>query len=182
MLNHLIDIAVDWAKRCFGAQMDNLPERALRHVEEAIELCQAVRVPKEKVIECLEIVYAKPPGDPEQEMGGTLLTAFLFAAAHNNLQKRDSGVDRDPLEYFVRELRRVLAKPPKHFTDRNQEKVDLGLGVRPDDTYSQFDAFLLPHAFLLPQGGRKYTINGVVVSEEEYIKRAPPHIVARDFK
>jgi hypothetical protein len=61
-------IAMDWALRSFGRDhVMNVPERSLRTVEEAIEFCQAVGVPKETVLACVENVYSKKPGEYFQE-------------------------------------------------------------------------------------------------------------------
>lgn len=111
-------IALEWAVRSFGQDhVYNFPIRALRLVEEAVELAQAHGLPKEKVLELVEIVYSRPAGDPDQELGGVAMTATVLAAAH--------GHDLDA--FFEVELRRVLAKPSKHFAQRNQDKIKLGL-------------------------------------------------------
>jgi len=111
-------IALDWACRSFGNDhVYNFPVRALRCAEEAIELAQAYDLPKEKMLELVEVVYGRPPGDPKQELGGVAMTATVLAAAHGH-----------DLEAFLEiELRRVLAKPPEHFAKRNQDKIDMGL-------------------------------------------------------
>lgn len=111
-------IALDWACRSFGNDhVYNFPVRALRCAEEAVELAQAYKVSKEKMLELVEIVYSRPPGEPEQELGGVAMTATVLAAAH--------GHDLDT--FFEVELRRVLAKSTEHFAKRNQDKIDLGL-------------------------------------------------------
>ncbi len=111
-------IALEWATRSFGPDhVYNFSVRALRCAEEAVELAQAYKVPKEKMLELVEIVYSRPSGNPEQELGGVLLTATVLAAAHGH----------DPDAFFEEELRRVLRKPPEHFAKRNQDKIDLGL-------------------------------------------------------
>lgn len=111
-------IALDWACRSFGTDhVYNFPIRALRCAEEAVELAQAYRIPKEKMLDLVEIVYSRPPGDPDQELGGVAMTAEVLAAA----------LGHDLNAFFEVELRRVLAKPSDHFAKRNQEKIDLGL-------------------------------------------------------
>jgi hypothetical protein len=113
-------IGHDWAVRCFGAEhVSNVPERGLRSLEEQVELAQAVGVPEDLAHLCVTSVYARPPGDPQQEMGGVLHTAAIMCATMN----------WDADELHEREVRRVLNKPSKHFTDRNQAKFDLGLKV-----------------------------------------------------
>jgi NTP pyrophosphatase (non-canonical NTP hydrolase) len=111
-------IALDWACRSFGTEhVYNFPIRALRVAEEAVELAQAYRIPKEKMLDLVEIVYSRPPGEPDQELGGVAMTAEVLAAAHGH----------DLNAYFEIELRRVLAKSTEHFARRNQDKIDIGL-------------------------------------------------------
>ena len=48
-MRHLLAIALDWARRCFGeAQMKNPATRSLRVLEEAAELAQSCGVPSRK--------------------------------------------------------------------------------------------------------------------------------------
>lgn len=113
-----VQLALDWAIRCFGHDhVYNRPIRALRVAEEAVELAQALHVDKDKLHELIDIVYARKAGKPTQEIGGVLMTLNVLCAAHNI----------DPDEAFLTELRRVLAKPADHFTKRNQDKIDMGL-------------------------------------------------------
>jgi hypothetical protein len=116
----LARIATSWALRSFGeSHVTNIPERSLRTVEEAIELCQALKVPKETVLACVENVYSKEPGDPVQELGGVLMTASIMCEV--------MGLEPDIVTEV--ELQRVLGKPPSHYAARNQAKLDLGLAV-----------------------------------------------------
>lgn len=91
--------------------------RALRLLEETVELCQAVEVPRDQVARCISVVYARSPGRPEQELGGVLVCAHAFAAA------RAWDVD----EILQREVHRCLSKSPDEFKKRNEEKLNLGL-------------------------------------------------------
>lgn len=121
-------IARDWAYRCFGSgQMADPPTRCLRLVEEAAEVSQACGVSAEKLVEVINMVYARPPGSTNQELGGVMMTACLLSMTLN----------KDPDEVFDTELRRVLGKSTQHFAERNKEKIHL-LGkvpVAPHDSY-----------------------------------------------
>jgi NTP pyrophosphatase (non-canonical NTP hydrolase) len=111
-------IALEWAERSFGREhVYNFSIRALRLAEEAVELAQAYGIPKDKMLNLVEIVYKRPKGNPEQELGGVMMTATVLAGAHGH----------DPDVFFEEELRRVLRKSPEHFAERNQDKLDLGL-------------------------------------------------------
>lgn len=114
----MVIVAHDWAVRSFGREhVENVPIRSLRVAEEAVELAQACGVPLEKMLDLVRIVYRRPVGKIEQEIGGVLMTINVLSAAR--------GIDPD--DAFLTELRRVLEKSPEHFAARNKEKVDLGL-------------------------------------------------------
>lgn len=120
-MRHTVTIALDWAIRCFGSgHVYDQAVRSLRIAEEAVELAQAYGLPKEKLIDLVNIVYSRPPGRPEQELGGVLMTTFVLCGARG----------QDPEAVFVEELCRVLAKSPEHFAKRNHEKLNLGLSSR----------------------------------------------------
>jgi NTP pyrophosphatase (non-canonical NTP hydrolase) len=117
-MNTATKVAMDWATRCFGNNhFVNRPLLALRLAEEVVELAQAFLIPKEKMIELVEIVYGRPPGDPRQELGDVALSVSVLAASYG----------KDIESFLEDELRRVLCKQSGHFTKRNQEKIDLGL-------------------------------------------------------
>lgn len=116
-------LSCEWAIRCFGIEhVSNKAERALRTLEEAVELAQALGVPKETAALCVETVYGRPVGEPMQEIGGVLLTTNILCASLGNLE---------PDDMLEMEFARVLAKPTKHLTDRNAEKAHIGLTVVP---------------------------------------------------
>lgn len=115
----ILRIARDWAVRCFGKEhVSDASVRSLRIAEEAVELAQSVGVAKDKMLLLVETIYSRPRGHVDQEVGGVLMTVYLFCVAI---------LGRDPDEVFAQELSRVLAKSPEHFAQRNQEKLDLGL-------------------------------------------------------
>jgi len=118
----------EWCAAAFGVEhQTSVPQRGLRHAEEAIEAAQAARVDPAQLHALIDYIYAKPPGDLKQELGGSGVTLLALAAA--------AGVSADDAE--AAELARVLAKPLKWFHDRNQVKNDAG-----------FDALSYPSAAL----------------------------------
>jgi hypothetical protein len=117
-LRLLTDIAFDWGIRCFGmAHMKDPRVRALRCVEEAIELAQCCSVNPQQLRDLIDVIYARPVGRLHQELGGTLLTACVLC--------RSIGAD-DPLTILELELRRVLDKNSSAFSDRNRDKIAMG--------------------------------------------------------
>lgn len=118
-MSTLSRLACDWAIRAFGPDhVNDRKVRSLRIVEEAIELCQAYGVDKEKVALAVNEVYGRPPGEPTQELGGVLLTTYIMCASRGN---------EEPDDVMEVELARVLAKPVEHFAARNQAKLNAGL-------------------------------------------------------
>jgi hypothetical protein len=73
--------------------------RAMRVLEEAVELTQAVGIPQAKAQEQLDHTYARPPGEVDQEIAGVINAALLAA----------EGYGQDGLWLGARELRRAWA-------------------------------------------------------------------------
>ena len=71
-----------WLIECFDQRpVDGDPlVRVARFLEEAIELAQAMGLKKENVALLADQVYAKPPGEFSQELGGCLVTLALVAS------------------------------------------------------------------------------------------------------
>lgn len=117
-LVRLVNVAFDWGVRCFGkAQMYSKPYRALRMAEEAIELAQVCDVSEAQMKQLVKIVYSRPPGKIEQEIGGVMVTLTVFCKAQNF----------DPINLYQLEIERCLSKPESEFIRRNAEKDALGL-------------------------------------------------------
>ena len=87
-----------WARRVLGDDVfTNTKERALRLAEEALELAQALGVPVDDVHRLVDYVYARPVGEPAQEIAGTMVTLYSVAAS--------AGIDAD--EAFEDEVKRI---------------------------------------------------------------------------
>lgn len=112
-----------WAKAAFGErEATSLPQRGLRLLEEATEAAQATGVDEYKAHDLVAYVFSRPVGQLNQELGGTAVCVLALAAA--------AGLSADDEE--AREVYRVLSKPIKHFTKRNQAKNDAGfLAISP---------------------------------------------------
>lgn len=109
-----------WTRETFGEATNVPSERALRLLEEAIELAQAEGVTLDSVWAVAEHVYLKPAGQPEQEAGGVGLTLLAYCASR--------GFSADGAE--ERERQRVLAIDPAHFRERHNKKADAGIAAR----------------------------------------------------
>lgn len=119
-MDPLIRIAYEWAIRCFGrAHVHDPRTRALRCVEETIEMAQAYEIDPSILHMMVDKIYARPRGNAHQEIGGVLLTAYVLCAARGS----------NPESLFLDELCRVLGKPPEHFAKRNADKMEMGFSA-----------------------------------------------------
>lgn len=110
-----------WAIAAFGHdEATSIPQRGVRLLE-AIEAAQAAGVTAEMAHELVTYVFKRPPGELSQEFAQVSLTAMLLADA--------ATVSIEAVE--CAEIARVLAKPVKHFTERNLAKNAAGFKAAP---------------------------------------------------
>ena len=109
----------EWCVAAFGETNVKPAQRALRFLEEAIELTQACKVPKDFVDRLVTYVYGRPEGDLLQELGGAGITLLALAES--------LGVSAEEAEAL--ELGRVLSKPLDYYTRRNENKDSLGFKI-----------------------------------------------------
>ena len=77
-----------WAHECFGAKIaESREERALRFIEEALELVQASGVSVSQAYDMVDYVYGRKVGELQQEVGGTMVCLAALCAA--------SGIDME---------------------------------------------------------------------------------------
>ena len=71
---------VDWFIECFGKYQftSQKQERIFRFYEEATELVQAAGMSEEDCLAMVKLVYSKPKGMVEQEVGGAYTTLLIF--------------------------------------------------------------------------------------------------------
>lgn len=111
-----------WAIAAFGHdEATSIPQRGVRLLEEAIEAAQAAGVTAEMAHELVTFVFNRPAGELPQELAQVSLTAMLLADA--------ACVSIEAVE--CAEIARVLAKPVKHFTERNLAKNAAGFKAAP---------------------------------------------------
>ena len=107
----------DWAINAFGKEEATNPnQRGLRLVEEAIELAQCAGCDPIKLHDLIDYIYSRPKGGVYQEIGGVSVTLLAFCES--------VGISADLAE--IAEIKRVLSKPLKHFTERNRKKNEAG--------------------------------------------------------
>lgn len=71
-----------WMIKCFGEVIPkDQDERNFRFLEEALELVQAKGCSKEDTLRLVDYVYARDVGEPEQEVGGVMVTLAALCNA-----------------------------------------------------------------------------------------------------
>lgn len=108
---------MQWARDTFGEIALDPHERALRFVEEAIELAQALDIDASEIGAIVTRVYARPAGAVPREVGQCLACFELLA--------RVLEVDADG--EASAELARVRAIPKEEWGRRHGAKIALGI-------------------------------------------------------
>jgi hypothetical protein len=97
----LQDRVQPWMTACFGPEIaSDRIERNHRFLEEAIELVQACGCTAAEAHQLVDYVYARPVGEPDQEVGGVQITLAALCLA-NGLDMHAAG---------ERELARIWTK------------------------------------------------------------------------
>lgn len=111
------NMMVRWGIDAFGlAQMENIEQRGLRMVEEAIEAAQAAGCEHKMLHKLIDYIYDRPVGNLKQELGGVQVCVAVLANA--------AGFSADQAE--LQEIERVLSKPAEHWSARNRVKNAAG--------------------------------------------------------
>lgn len=108
-----------WARDTFGDIALDPRERALRFVEEAIELAHASDIDHVTLQAIVKRVWSRPPGDVSKELGQALATLELLAKA--------TGIDADA--EATKEFYRVQSIPKAEWDRRHSAKVKLGIAT-----------------------------------------------------
>lgn len=81
MIMFQADRCLRWLAEVFGPHaVEDVEERALRFGEESLELIQSLGITKAQATALVKQVFAKEPGEVEQELGGTLVTLATLCA------------------------------------------------------------------------------------------------------
>lgn len=109
-----------WALDTFGPLAGYRKERALRFIEEAIELVHAAGLHQGEIERVAVRVYGRPAGDMAREVGQAGMT--LEALAENCNLSVDSEIDS--------EFSRVKLIPKSEWERRHNAKADIGIAER----------------------------------------------------
>lgn len=107
----------NFVHRVWGEKaMVNLPERAARVIEEAVELGQAHDISKEVMLAIVDRVYSRPKGDPSDEAGDVMFTLLAYTeTAHVNIES-----------VLALRLERVESIPVDVLRERHKQKRAAG--------------------------------------------------------
>lgn len=113
----------EWATSVIGLNLWTCAEeRALRIVEEAIELAQACGVPQRYIQRLVERVYQRPAAHPDEEIGGLLVTVMAFCASQN----------LNPDYHLFNEVIRIIEKKDEVVLAKCDEKWNAGVAYGVD--------------------------------------------------
>ncbi len=71
-----------WVREAFSEKAArNVQERALRAVEEIVELAQVAGVTAETLHRLVDYVFGRPPGTAKSEVAGSMVTLYAVAEA-----------------------------------------------------------------------------------------------------
>jgi hypothetical protein len=109
----------EWVVSRIGAMNMHRRERAMRLLEESVELAQSEGITQDQVTRQVAHVFGRPAGEPSQEAAGVAVTLLGWCAA----------TDNQLLDLAVREIERIEAKPVSQIRGSLARKADADLVV-----------------------------------------------------
>lgn len=107
----------EWVKTRIGPQYAGPKERAMRLLEEAIELAQSEGINWNQAVSQVHYVFGRPKGEPMQEAGGVAVCLLGWCAAHETTFQ----------EIALTEIERIEAKPLQEIRGSLERKQDRDL-------------------------------------------------------
>lgn len=123
---------LEWARDMFGEIAGNPQERALRFVEEAVELAQAMELDRAKMTAIVDRVWSRQAGDVSREIGQCRVTLDLLAFI----------IGVDPTSEAAAEFGRVKSIPKEEWMKRHQAKIERGFALASPQPDAHLDSFL----------------------------------------
>ena len=104
-----------WMMECFGAHISaDKQERNHRFLEESLELVQACGCTQSEAHQLVDYVYGRPVGDPQQEVGGVMVTLAALCLAQGMDMHAAGEVELARIWTKVEKIRAKQAAKPKH--------------------------------------------------------------------
>lgn len=103
-----------WVVYAFGRELaDDKSGRNHKFLEEALELVQALGCSQQEAHQIVEYVFARPAGEPEQEVGGVMVTLAGLCAAQGMDLEVAAEIELQRVWADVSEIRKKQALVPK---------------------------------------------------------------------
>ena len=105
-----------WVDACFGPELANdLPERNHRFLEEALELVQSLGCTRDEVLALVEYVYGRAAGEPQQEVGGVMVTLATLCTASGMDMQREAETELHRIDHpvMIANIQAKHARKPK---------------------------------------------------------------------
>lgn len=114
--NESYQVAVrKWMLECFGAKVFNdKVERNHRFLEESLELVQALGCTASEAHQLVDYVYGRPLGEPEQEVGGVMVTLAALCDVNQFDMTECAEAELARIWTKVVEIRAKQAAKPRH--------------------------------------------------------------------
>lgn len=104
-----------WLNECFGERIArDREERNHRFLEEALELVQACGCTASEAHQLVDYVFARPTGEPHQEIGGVMVTLAALCLANGLDMHTDGETELARIWTQVEAIRAKQAAKPKH--------------------------------------------------------------------
>jgi NTP pyrophosphatase (non-canonical NTP hydrolase) len=114
-------LIMNWIRDTFGSlpglDVESPRERAMRFLEEALELCQAAGLTQGDVYSMARYTYGRPAGVLAQEAGGVAVTLYALCEVF--------GISAAQAEFD--EIGRVMDISPDKFQARHVAKMEKGI-------------------------------------------------------
>lgn len=121
----------EWAGKVFTeAELCDIPERALRVLEEAGELAQACGVTVEQAHKLIDYVFSRDTGMPDNEVAGTMVTLYALCAVMGIMAQGT----------FEREIKRINTTEVIERVRRRQKEKREAVSERPLHAGEKFEA------------------------------------------
>ncbi|MEM1189894.1 MAG: hypothetical protein AAGI72_15285 [Pseudomonadota bacterium] len=103
----------EWMLACFGPEISSdTNDRNFRFLEEALELVQSLGCTKEQALQLVDYVFAKPVGDPIQEVGSVRVTLAALCNANAINEDVAAGIELERIWSLKDEIRAKHDRKP----------------------------------------------------------------------
>lgn len=104
-----------WMLACFGEEISHdVTERNHRFLEEAIELVQATGCTESEAHQLVDYVFARPVGEPAQEVGGVMVTLAALCLAQKMDMHAAGDTELERIWANIEKIRAKQAAKPRH--------------------------------------------------------------------